>query len=46
VAPRRVAAVTGQHRGRAVLRVLGLGGAVFVLCAGMVVFGLYLIGVF
>jgi hypothetical protein len=27
------------------LRFLGLAGAIFVLCAGMVAFGLYLLGV-
>jgi hypothetical protein len=35
----------GAHRGRVALRYLGLGGLIFVLCAGMIVFGLYLIGV-
>lgn len=34
-----------RHRGRSALSYLGLGGLIFVLCAGMVAFGLYLIGV-
>jgi hypothetical protein len=37
--------VTGAHRKATVWHFLGLGGLIFLLCAGMIAFGLYLVGV-
>jgi len=34
-----------RHRGRPALHWLGLAGVIFVLCAAMIAFGLYLVGV-